>query len=172
MKKYILCFLVLLLFGCSVARVPLIEKKYNSSVDLSRLHTYSLKKTEPEKQIDARYYQSMETTIQKILSEKGYQETAEKPDFLVDARLGLTSKAVNIDGAYLKNSISTAQNQPISVKIEQGDLSIIFIEVASGKEIFRGMAKSEIDHSLSPAKKEQRIVNTVQQMLEDVPARQ
>ena len=173
MNKIIFLFLFFFLFGCSVARVPLIEKKYDTTIDLSQLHTFSWKEKKVNKQIDSRYYQCLKTTVQEILIKKGYQQAPEKPDVWVDAMLGLKTKSVNIDGTYLKSNISTSKGKkPITVEMEEGDLSIVFTEAASGKEIFQGIAKSEIDHSLSPEKKEQRIINTVQQMLEDFPAQQ
>ncbi len=171
MKKTIFVLLFFLLFGCSVARVPLIEKKYDDTVDISQLHTFAWKNAGNNGTIDPRYDRTLRTSVEDILAGKGYRQTNEAPDMWVDAVLGLETKSVNIDGTYLKSNISTSKTQPITVHIDEGDISIVFSEAASGKVIFRGLAKSEIDHSLSPAKREQRIENTVHQMLEDFPSR-
>jgi len=98
-------------------------------------------------------------TVTQELTAKGYEKiSAERPDFRLDYRVGMSLLGDTTgDG--------TLQQYP------EGSLVLYVIDPASGKWIWRSAARARLNESGSPEPREKWLRQVVQQMLKDFPSR-
>lgn len=170
MKKLSTLLLLFALLGCSPLTNLHVEQTYDPGTDISKLKTFTWVDRESKGVRDPHYQQTLKDSVLAVLIEKGYVQASHQADFIVAAYINLEKKNYTIeDTSNLKRTVRSSDGQPIHVKIEEGGIFVSFLEKATQTNFFRGMAKSQLDRTLSPKKIDQQIQMATKEILKDFP---
>ena len=178
-NMFLITFVVMLFFisGCSTIKVT---SDYNPAVSFSEFQTYEWISDEPKKTGDPRIdgntllQNRVRSAVNNSLASKGYQKvTSGKPDFLVTYHVTLDKQTkiqtINTYNHYGPGWGWGYGNETFVYTYDQGSLIIDFVEPDSRKLIWRGSATDKVNFSNSPEKKEQKINEAVEKLLEQFP---
>jgi hypothetical protein len=122
--------------------------------------------------LDARVRSAVDAELVK----RGFVEVDAEPDMLVAYQIGVQDRqvvtAVYDEPAYSYGYTTRTRTRRSTVyEYEEGTLSLDFVDPASGRPIWRGSARAEIDPSGSQQQRDERIAEAVRRMLDLFPPR-
>jgi len=126
-----------------------------------------------EEMTEKRFQGALNTQLQA----KGYNRSAESPDFLISME-GI-KKTVQKGSTAVGASVAVPVESHGSVSLgggkskprtnQEGELTVLFTERASGKPIWKGMAAAEIKPTQSPEEQQQQIKAVIAELLKNFP---
>jgi hypothetical protein len=120
---------------------------------------------------DTMTQRKIQSTIDKILQSKGFAfEEVGYPDFIVITYLGVENKIFVTDYGFMPGAWWGYVDQNIDIShYEEGTLFIDMYSASTKELIWRGAATGVIGEIKDPDKRDERIKETVTQILEEFP---
>ena len=171
--KVINIFIVLILMGlavsCSTTYGVLYD--YDTNVNFASLKTYDWLPITENANIDSLIIERVKSAVNAELQAKGLMMTSNDPDFLITERLGKidTVQVTNYGYSYAPHSMYRSPGKTATYEYEEGSLILDFVDAKSKKMIWRGVAKAEVQNVNTPEKREKRINEAVQKILNNFP---
>jgi hypothetical protein len=161
--------------GCAA---PLtVDYDYDTMYDFSKLKTFALTSSPPGNQMEEFTEKRFQGALTSQLQVKGYNPAAESPDFLVSVagikktvesgRVGVGASVGVPVGSHGSISVGGGRSKPKTK--QEGELSVLLTERASGKPIWKGMAAAEIKPTQSPEEQQKLINAVVAELLKNFP---
>jgi hypothetical protein len=171
----VLAFALFVVTGCAI---PLtVDYDYDTSYDFTKLRTYDWLPTPPGDQIEDLTEKRLQGAMNTQLQAKGYSRSTESPDFLLSMQgikktveKGSTGVGASIAvpvGSHGSVSLGGGKSKPRVM--EEGALTVLITERASGALLWKGMAAAEIKPKQSPEEQQQRINSVIAELLKNFP---
>ncbi len=165
--------LMIITFGCSTISV---HYDYDTKADFTNLKSYSWTPGTIQKNISSLVVKRIHDSVRTQLESRGYTFTTDNPDFLIAMHVTKQQKKLVVsDYDYNYRSYSGAQGSywrsgvTREFEYEEGTLILDFIDTQSKELSWRGVATAEVLHYTNPEKREKRINNAVQKILNNFP---
>jgi len=171
--------IILLTFLTGCATSMQVQSSHNSSADFSNLKTYQWGKVAPldvdksrvdVSEVDAR----IRRTVDNELAAKGFKKVSSGGDFLVTYHAALDTKVdITQQDVYAADGMTSDAawmgTEEVKTVIDKGSLVLDIVDPSSKKVIWRTSASKTVELDVSPAKKDARAKEAVQQMLANFP---
>ena len=158
--------------SCSTVTV---NYDYDTKTDFADLQTYDWLPVPVEAEINSLTVSRVTDAVNTALKAKGLEMTADNPDFLIGMHLG-KDKKLSVDNrgyTYAPPSRYWGAYRgpgPINVyQYEEGTLILDFVAPESKHLVWRGVAKSPLEHAKTPEKREKLINEAVQKIFKKFP---
>jgi hypothetical protein len=173
---------IIVLALCAVGAVgcatPLtVDYDYDTMYDFSKLKTFAWAPSSPGNQMEEFAEKRFQGALTSQLQAKGYGLAAESPDFLISVegikktvesgRVGVGASVAVPVGSHGSVSLGGGRSKP-RMK-QEGELSVLVTERASGKPVWKGMAAAEIKPAQSPEEQQKQINAIVAELLKNFP---
>jgi Domain of unknown function (DUF4136) len=155
---------------------PKVGYDYDRSVNFSRYHTYAWVSSAQEATGDRRLDSSLvdariRAAIDRHLREKGFATTQGGPDFLVAYHVAMKDM---MKGASTQNYIGDRAHGTFTTisdiqPYHEGAFTLDIVDAGSHQLIWQASAKADVDQSLGPEERDERINHIVQAMLSHFP---
>ena len=169
----------LLLAGCGTT----VNVDYDKATNFQGLKTFTLMPAPESKTGDERLDSPLvdkriRNAIVATLSQRGYREVTQNPDFAVAYQLGVrqevdSSRAtmtVGVGGFYPRSAIGMTYGYPGYIEsYERGILTIDILQGSDKKLIWRGSSGRRLYDGRTPEKSEKEINTVVQEILDKFP---
>ena len=175
-RLLILLNLMVIGLGCSTISV---SYDYDTKADFTSLKTFDFIPVPVQSNINTLNIKRVQDAVRNQLESKGYIQTPENPDFQIAMHLSKKEKErvkEVIDSGYTYtfgrriNWGDNAGTRRIEVdEYEEGTLILDFVDAQSNELSWRGEAKAEILHYTNPEKREKRINEAVNKILNNFP---
>ena len=158
--------------SCSTVTV---NYDYDTKADFSNLQTYDWLPAPQEPDINSLTVTRVRNATNAVLEAKGLEMTPDDPDFLIAMHLGKDKKLSVEDRGYKYGAPPRYYGPyrgpgPINVyQYEEGTLILDFVAPDSKHLIWRGVAKSPLEHAKTPEKREKLINEAVEKILKKFP---
>ena len=161
--------------GCAT---PLtVDFDYDTMYDFSKLKTFAWAPSPPGDQMEEFAEKRFQGALTSQLQAKGYSPAAESPDFLISVagikktvesgRVGVGASVSVPVGSHGSVSLGGGKSKPKTK--QEGELSVLLTERASGKPIWKGMAAAEIKQTQSPEEQQKQINAVIAELLKNFP---
>lgn len=161
--------------GCAT---PLtVDYDYDTMYDFSKLKTFAWAPSPPGNQMEEFAEKRFQGALTSQLQAQGYSPAAESPDFLISVagikktvesgRVGVGASVAVPVGSHGSVSLGGGKSKPRTK--QEGELSVLVTERASGKPIWKGMAAAEIKPTQSPEEQQKQINAIVAELLKNFP---
>jgi len=175
MKWFILLMLIL---ACAAGCAPLtVDYDYDTTYDFAKLKTYDWLPSPPGDQMEEMTEKRFQGALNSQLQAKGYTRSGEAPDFLLSmegakktVQKGSTAVGASVAvpvGSHGSVSLGGGKSKP-RVK-QEGELTVLITERASGSLLWKGMAAAEIKPKQSPEEQQQKINAVIAELLKNFP---
>ena len=168
------CFLVCAA-GCATPLV--VDYDYDTTYDFTKLKTYDWLPSPPGDQIEDMTEKRLQGALNTQLQAKGYNRSAESPDFLLSmvgvkktVQKGSTAVGASIAvpvGSHGSVSVGGGKSKP-RVK-QEGELTVLISERASGSVLWKGMLAAEMKPKQSPEEQQLQINAVIAELLKNFP---
>jgi len=163
---------------CAAGCAPLtVDYDYDTTYDFSKLKTFDWLPTPPgdqmEDMVEKRFQGAMNTQLQA----KGYNRTTESPDFLISmegikktVQKGSTAVGASISvpvGSHGSVALGGGKSKPREK--QEGELTVLITERASGTLLWKGVLAAEIKPKQSPEEQQKTINAVVAELLKNFP---
>jgi hypothetical protein len=170
---------IMLLAGCGTT----VNVDYDKATNFQGLKTFTLMPTPETKTGDERLDSPLvdkriRNAIVTMLSQRGYREVKQNPDFAVAYQLGIrqevdSSRAtmtVGVGGFYPRSAIGMTYGYPGYIEsYERGILTIDILHGSDKKLIWRGSSGRRLYDGRTPEKSEKEINAVVSEILDKFP---
>jgi len=161
--------------GCAT---PLtIDYDYDTMYDFSKLKTFAWAPSPQGNQMEEFAEKRFQGALTSQLQAKGLSQTVESPDFLIavagikktveSGRVGVGASVAVPVGSHGSVSLGGGRSKPRTK--QEGELTVLFTERASGKPIWKGTAAAEIKPTQSPDEQQNQINAIVAELLKNYP---
>ncbi len=174
-RVLILLNLMVVGLGCSTISV---SYDYDTKADFTSLKTFDFMPVPVQSNINILNVKRIQDSVRNQLESKGYTQTPDNPDFQIAMHLSKQEKRKiqTTDWGYTKtfgrriNWGDNLDSGRINVyEYEEGTLILDFVDAQSKELIWRGVATAEVLHYTNPEKREKRINEAVQKILNNFP---
>ena len=165
------------LFLCMGCAPLTVEYDYDTTYDFAKLKTYDWKPSPPGGQMEDMTEKRFQGALNSQLEAKGYRHSTEVPDFLLSLegvkrtiQKGSTAVGASIAvpvGGHGSVSLGGGKSKP-RVK-QEGELTVLIKERASGTLLWKGMAAAELKPKQSPEEQQQQINAVIAELLKNFP---
>lgn len=169
MKTLKIFFVLLIMFlkiSCSTISV---NYDYNPTADFSSLKTYNWIPIPTAANIDRINVDRMRNAVNTQLEAKGLEMKSDNPDFLIATHIAKKEKIDIESWGYNYGYYSPGGSGVSTFYYEEGTIILDFVDPKTKDVLWRGTAKGEVDDAATPEKKEKRINEAIQKMLENFP---
>jgi hypothetical protein len=145
--------------------------------DFSKLRTFAWAPSPPGDQMEEFAEKRFQGALTSQLQTKGFSPAAESPDFLISiagikktvesGRVGVGASVAVPVGSHGSVSLGGGKSKPKTK--QEGELTVLFTEGASGKPVWKGMAAAEIKAKQSPDEQQKNINLVVTELLKNFP---
>jgi hypothetical protein len=178
-RRFFILSIMLLLAGCGTT----VNVDYDKQADFKALRTFTLMPTPEAKTGDERLDSSLvdkriRDTIVATLSQRGYRQVKDNPDFAVAYQLGVrqeldssrASMTVGVGGFYPHSAIGMTYGYPGYVEsYERGILTIDILQGSDKKLIWRGSSGRRLYDGRTPEKSTKEVNAVVQEIFDKFP---
>ena len=160
--------LMLIAVSCSTISV---KHDYDSTVDFAKLKSFYWMPVPIQAGINTLDVKRIQSAITTQLQAKGYSMMPDNPDFMIAMHLGKQHKIeVHEWGyAYGPRGRYVGPGGIDMYQYDEGTLLLDFVDTRSKDLIWRGVATGEVDRYSSSEKKDKRINEAVQKILNNFP---
>ena len=168
---------VVLAWAAGCATPLTVDYDYDTMYDFSKLKTFAWAPSPSGDQMEEFAEKRFQGALTSQLQAKGYSPAAEAPDFLVSVagikktvesgRVGVGASVAVPVGSHGSVSLGGGKSKPRTK--QEGELTVLLTERASGKPIWKGMAAAEIKPTQSPDEQQQKINAVVAELLKNFP---
>lgn len=121
-----------------------------------------------------RVARSIKAAIETVLGERGYDHRVADPDFVIDYHAVVEHKTIEAVARSHRPAdeldlVSMGPDTRYCRELDEGTLVVDFLDPASGRVLWRGLARDEVDWRMSPTEIDQRIRDAVRRILERFP---
>jgi len=169
-----LAFVLFIAAGCAPLTV---DYDYDTTYDFAKLKTYDWLPSPPGDQMEEMTEKRFQGALNTQLQAKGYNRSAETPDFLLSmegvkktVQKGSTAVGASVAvpvGSHGSVSLGGGKSKP-RVK-QEGELTVLITERASGSLLWKGMAAAEVKPKQSPEEQQQTINAVIAEILKNFP---
>jgi hypothetical protein len=163
---------------CAAGCAPLtVDYDYDTTYDFAKLKTYDWLPSPPGDQLEEMTEKRFQGALNSQLQAKGFNRSAETPDFLLSmegvkktVQKGSTAVGASVAvpvGSHGSVSLGGGKSKP-RVK-QEGELTVLITERASGSLLWKGMAAAEIKPKQSPEEQQQMINAVIAELLKNFP---
>jgi len=164
--------------GCAAGCAPLtVDYDYDTTYDFSKLKTYDWLPSPPGGQMEDLTEKRLQGALNNQLQAKGYSRSAESPDFLISMegikkteQKGSTAVGASVAvpvGSHGSISLGGGKSKP-RVK-QEGELTVLITERASGSLLWKGIVSAELKGKLSPEEQQRQINAVIAELLKNFP---
>lgn len=175
-RKWFILLMVILV--CAAGCAPLtVDYDYDTTYDFTKLKTYDLLPSPPGDQMEDLTEKRFQGALNAQLQAKGYKRSAESPDFLLSmegikktVQKGSTAVGASVAvpvGSHGSVSLGGGKSKP-RMK-QEGELTVLIAERASGALLWKGMVAAEIKPKRSPEEQQQMINAVIAELLKNFP---
>ena len=160
--------LMLIVVSCSPISV---RHDYDSTVDFAKLKTFYWMPVPVQAGISKLDVKHVQSAVSTQLQAKGYDMMPDNPDFMIAMHLGKQHK-IDVQEwgyAYGPRARYAGLGRIEVYEYEEGTLLLDFVDTRSKDLIWRGVATGEVNRYASPEKKDKRINEAVQKILNNFP---
>lgn len=154
-----------------------VDFDYDPAYDFSRLKTFAWAPSSPGDQMEEFTEKRFQGSLTSQLQAKGYSQSAESPDFLItiegikktveSGRTGVGMSVAVPVGSHGSVSLGGGKSKPRTK--QEGELTVLFTERASGKPVWKGMASAELKGKQSPEEQQKNINLVIAELLKNFP---
>jgi hypothetical protein len=171
----VMAFVLVCVTGCAT---PLtVDYDYDTTYDFTKLRTYDWLPSPPSDQMEDMTEKRFQGALNTQLQAKGYSRSTESPDFLLSiegikktVQKGSTAVGASISvpvGSHGSVALGGGKSKP-RVK-QEGELTVMITERASGTLLWKGIAAAEIIPKQSPEEQQQKINAVIAELLKNFP---
>ena len=154
-----------------------VDFDYDPTYDFSKLKTFAFGPAPAGDQMEEFAEKRFVAALTSQLQAKGYGPAAESPDFVItiegikktveSGRTGVGMSVAVPVGSHGSVSLGGGKSKPRTK--QEGELSVLFLERASGKPVWKGMAAAELKPKQSPEQQQQAINAVIAELLKNFP---
>jgi hypothetical protein len=187
----LLVIIAVLLGGCTATKMSSADKVYQTpiavdahyeeGVDFSNYKTWtfvpSVGATGSEKLDDPEFRDVVGTAIQKEMFARGYEQTSEKPDLVLNAFVSIQK----IDKKYIEENFNGTYHPDYYANLpgggsskaswDEGSLMLFIYDAAKGQVVWYGTAQTETAKQAVDGMWQKRVQDIVAQLLDSLPSR-
>ena len=170
----LLAFVLFIAAGCAPLTV---DYDYDTTYDFTKLKTYDWLPSPPGDQMEDMTEKRFQGALNTQLQAKGYRYATDSPDFLLSVegikktvesgRVGVGASVAVPVGSHGSVSLGGGKSKP-RVK-QEGELTVLIKERASGTLLWKGMAAAELKPKQSPEEQQQQINAVIAELLKNFP---
>jgi hypothetical protein len=168
---------VVLAWAAGCATPLTVNYDYDTMYDFSKLKTFAWAPSSPGDQMEEFAEKRFQGALTSQLQAKGFSPATESPDFLISVagikktvesgRVGVGASVAVPVGSHGSVSLGGGKSKPKTK--QEGELSVLLTERASGKLLWKGMAAAEIKPTQSPEEQQKQINAIVAELLKNFP---
>ena len=178
-KRFAIFGIILLLAACGTT----VNVDYDKATNFQGLKTFTLMPTPETKTGDERLDSPLvdkriRNAIVTVLTQRGYREVNQNPDFAVAYQLGVrqevdssrASMTIGVGGFYPRSAIGMTYGYPGYIEsYERGILTIDILQGSDKKLIWRGSSGRRLYDGRTPEKSEKEVKSVVQEIIDKFP---
>lgn len=169
MKKYLILFsFIFCLFSLRCAPPVKVIHDYDTQYNFARLKTYKWMPNPDKKQKRSFQIRRFSNAVDNGLKEKGFELVNRQPDFLIALHGGTQTKANVTHYGYSYGPYWRGRRVAVS-HYKEGTIALDFVDAKSKELIWRGVAKSVVNRSLSPEQQDVLFNKIAKQLLAKFP---
>jgi hypothetical protein len=169
-----LAFVLVFAAGCAPLTV---DYDYDTTYDFTKLKTYDWLPSPQGDQMEDMTEKRFQGAMNAQLKAKGYNRSTESPDFLLSMagiKKSVESGSVGVGASIAvpvgsRGSVSLGGGKSKPRVKQEGELTVLITERASGTLVWKGMVSAEIGLKKSPEEQQQQINAVIAELLKNFP---
>ncbi len=171
-------FILGLIIGC--AKPLVVDYDYDTTYDFTMLKTYAWLPTPPGSQMEDLTEKRFAKAVDTQLGTKGYNPSAESPDFLISMqgiKKTVSSGSTGVGASFGvpvggRGSMSVGVGKSRERVKQEGTLTLNFVDRKTNQLIWQGTAMAEVHPKSSPDEQQQAINQIIAELMKNFPPQQ